>query len=126
MVNNGSCDQLFINTTGLGELPATVNISAANVQPGDKIIVSGTIADHGMAVMTVRERLSFQSEITSDTVALNDLVATMLAVSTDIHAMRDPTRGGVATTLNELAKSSNVGIKIYETHLPIRDNVRGA
>jgi hydrogenase expression/formation protein HypE len=126
VVNNGSCDQLFINTTGLGELPATVNISAANVQPGDKIIVSGTIADHGMAVMTVRERLSFQSEITSDTVALNDLVATMLAVSTDIHAMRDPTRGGVATTLNELAKSSNVGIKIYETHLPIRDNVRGA
>lgn len=126
VVNKGSCDKLFINTSGIGIVPNNVNISANRLSLGDKIIVSGTVADHGMAVMTVREGLSFQSQIKSDTAALNGLVDTMLNVSNDIHAMRDPTRGGVATTLNEFAKQSNVGIQLYADSVPVRPEVKGA
>lgn len=126
VVNKGSCDKLFINTSGIGIIPNNVNISANRLSLGDKIIVSGTVADHGMAVMTVREGLSFQSQIKSDTAALNGLVDTMLNVSNDIHAMRDPTRGGVATTLNEFAKQSNVGIQLYADSVPVRPEVKGA
>ena len=125
-MNKGSCDKLFINTSGIGIVPNDVNISANRLSLGDKIIVSGTVADHGMAVMTVREGLSFQSQIKSDTAALNALVDTMLDVSNDIHAMRDPTRGGVATTLNEFAKQSNVGIQLYADSVPVRPEVKGA
>ncbi|MCF7823576.1 MAG: hydrogenase expression/formation protein HypE [Candidatus Marinimicrobia bacterium] len=126
VVNRGSCDKLFINTTGFGFVPEDVNISASNLQLGDKIILSGTLADHGMAVMTSREGLSFQSTVRSDTAGLNHLVADMLAVSKNIHAMRDPTRGGLATSLNEFAMASSKGIQLYDDKIPVRDDVRGA
>lgn len=126
VVNRGSCDKLFINTSGFGFVPDEVNISASRLRPGDKIILSGTVADHGMAVMTTREGLSFQSTVESDTAALNHLVRDMLAVSTNIHAMRDPTRGGLATSLNEFAMSSNVGIQLIDGTVPVHENVRGA
>ena len=126
VVDHGSCDKLFINTSGIGIIPGSINLGIPKIEIGDKIILSGTIADHGMAVMTTREGLSFQTQITSDTAALNGLVRDMLNVSTEVHAMRDPTRGGVATTLNEMAKSSKKGIQIYEDRIPVRDDVRGA
>ncbi len=126
VVNKGSCDKLFINTSGIGSVPDGVNISAANIKQGDKIIISGTVADHGMAVMTTREDLSFKSHVISDTAALNGLVDDMLKVTKNIHAMRDPTRGGVATTLNEFARQSNVGIQLYSDSIPVKPEVRGA
>ena len=126
VVNRGSCDKLFINTSGFGFVPDNVNISASNLKVGDKIIISGTLADHGMAVMTTREGLSFQSTVASDTAALNHLVADMLGVSHNIHALRDPTRGGLATSLNEFASSSKTGIQLYGDTIPVKENVRGA
>lgn len=126
VVNKGSCDKLFINTSGIGAVPDGVNISAMNIKPGDKIIISGTVADHGMAVMTTREDLSFKSQVKSDTAALNGLVDDMLKVSKDIRAMRDPTRGGVATTLNEFARQSKVGIQLYTDSVPVKPEVKGA
>ncbi len=126
VVNRGSGDKIFINTAGLGELPSGIDISVKNLKPGDKIILSGSIADHGMAVMTKRERLSFQTDIVSDSAALNHLVDDMLNSGGNIHAMRDPTRGGVAATLNEMAQGSSVGIKLLENEIPVRDTVRGA
>ena len=126
VVDHGSCDKLFINTSGIGIIPNGLDLGIPKIEIGDKIILSGTVADHGMAVMTTREGLSFQTQITSDTAALNGLVQDMLNVSTEIHAMRDPTRGGVATTLNEMAKSSKNGIQIYEEKIPVRDDVQGA
>ena len=126
VVNRGGCDKVFINTSGFGFVPDDVNISASNLEVGDKIILSGTLADHGMAVMTTREGLSFQSTVESDTAGLNHLVQDMLAVSTNIHAMRDPTRGGLATSLNEFASSSKVGIQLYGDTIPVKENVRGA
>ena len=126
VVNRGSCDKLFINTTGIGFVPDDVHISASNLKPGDKILLSGTLADHGMAVMTSREGLSFQSTVKSDTAGLNHLVEDMLKVSNNIHAMRDPTRGGLATSLNEFATSSKVGIQLFDGRIPVNDDVRGA
>lgn len=126
VVNRGCCDKLFITTTGVGRVPEGVNISAANLQAGDRIILSGTIADHGMAILTSREGLSFASRVQSDTAALNGLVARMLQASPAIHAMRDPTRGGLATTLNEFAAASGVGIVLKEATIPVRPEVRGA
>jgi len=126
VVNRGCCDKLFITTTGVGRVPEGVNISAANLRPGDRLIVSGTIADHGMAILTSREGLSFQSRVTSDTAPLNGLVEAMLEVTRDLHALRDPTRGGLATTLNEFAASSRIGILLDEAAIPVRPEVRGA
>ncbi|MBU0728612.1 MAG: hydrogenase expression/formation protein HypE [Proteobacteria bacterium] len=126
VVNIGSCDKIFINTTGIGMIPEGTMISAASLKPGDAIIVSGTLGDHGMAIMTSRKGLSFQSRILSDTAPLNHLVDAMLAVSKNIHALRDPTRGGVAATLNEWAKASNLGIVIDEEKIPVREEVRAA
>ncbi|MBU4033529.1 MAG: hydrogenase expression/formation protein HypE [Proteobacteria bacterium] len=126
VVNRGCCDKLFINTTGVGRVPEGVNISAANLKCGDKIILSGSIADHGMAILTSREGLSFESRVKSDTASLNGLVEKMLQASSSIHAMRDPTRGGLATTLNEFATSSRVGIVLEEGAVPVRPEVRGA
>ncbi|MGV1098335.1 hydrogenase expression/formation protein HypE [Thiovibrio sp. JS02] len=126
VVHRGSCDKLFITTSGVGLVPARANLSAANLVPGDRIIVSGTIGDHGMAILTSREGLSFQSRVESDTAALNGLVATMLSASSRIHALRDPTRGGLATTLNEFAASSQVGIRLVEEAIPVRPAVRSA
>ena len=126
VVNKGHGDKIFINTSGIGVIPEKVHISAHQIKPGDKIILSGTIADHGMAIMSVREGLSFESVIESDTAALNHLVQAMIKVSPNIHAMRDPTRGGLATTLNELAQASSVGVRISEEAIPIRETVKAA
>ena len=126
VVNRRCCDKLFITPTGVGRVPEGVNISAANLKPGDKVILSGSIADHGMAILTSREGLSFASRVQSDTAALNGLVAQMLQAFPAIHAMRDPTRGGLATTLNEFAAASGAGIMLEEAAIPVRPEVRGA
>jgi hydrogenase expression/formation protein HypE len=126
VVQKGQCDRIFINTSGVGFVREGVDLSCRNLRPGDAVILSGTIGDHGMAVMTTREGLSFQSRISSDTAALNGMIHEVLDVVPGVHAMRDPTRGGVAATLNELAFSSSVGIELDETAIPVREEVRGA
>ena len=126
VVGKGQCDKIFINTSGLGSVMAGVNLSCRNLQVGDTLILSGTVGDHGMAIMTSREELSFQSKITSDCAALNSMIIAVLDAVPAIHAMRDPTRGGVAATLNELAVSSAVGIEINELSIPVKPDVRGA
>jgi hydrogenase expression/formation protein HypE len=125
VVPKGAADKIFINTSGIGLIPGGVDISSGNVRPGDNIILSGTIADHGMAILIQREGMSFESSITSDTAPLNHMVSRMLSACKDIHVLRDPTRGGVGTALNEIAEQSNLGIKIYETKIPVRDEVSG-
>jgi hydrogenase expression/formation protein HypE len=131
VVDRGKGDQVFITTTGIGLVPEGVHISADRARPGDKILLSGFIGDHGMAIMSQRENLEFESTIESDCASLNGLVEAMLATpgqrDTDfLHCLRDPTRGGVATTLNEIAKRSNVGMAIDEDAIPVRDSVKGA
>ena len=126
VVDRGKGDKIFINTSGLGVVDAGINVSPKSAQIGDKIIVSGLIAVHGIAIMSVREGLEFDTPIKSDTAPLNDLVQTMFAASKNIHVLRDPTRGGVASALNEIASSSNVGVKIYEERMPLSEEVRGA
>jgi hydrogenase expression/formation protein HypE len=126
VVGKGSCDKIFINTSGVGVVPDHVQLSADSLAPGDAVILSGTLADHGMAVMTVREGLSFRSTVTSDTAALNDLVQTILKAGPNTRTFRDPTRGGAATTLNEFAKSSQVGIRLDESALKVRPDARSA
>src|SRR5208283_2744222 len=118
VVNRGSADKLFINTSGIGIIPEGINISGINAKPGDKIILSGTIRDHGLAVLSKREGISFSTNLESDCAPLAGLVAEMLQASRNIHSLRDPTRGGLATTLNELAGQSKVGIRIEETKIP--------
>jgi hydrogenase expression/formation protein HypE len=126
VVNRGKGDKVFITTTGIGLVEKPVHISADRAQPGDKIILSGYIGDHGMAILSQRENLEFEGVIESDCAPLNDLVAEMLEVTDDIHCLRDPTRGGVATVLNELASRSQVGMLLQESEIPVRDTVRGA
>ena len=126
VVGKGQCDKIFINTSGVGIIREGLNLSCRNLKPGDSIILSGTVGDHGMAIMTSRKGLSFQSHITSDCAALNSMIAAVLDAVPAVHAMRDPTRGGVAATLNELAVSSSVGIEIKETSIPVKPDVRGA
>ena len=126
VVNRGSADKLFINTAGVGIIPAGVDISGWNAKPGDKVILSGTIGDHGIAVLSQREGLSFSTQLQSDCAPLGKLVAKMLQVSSQIHCLRDPTRGGLTTTLNELATQSKVGIKIEEDKIPVREEVHAA
>jgi hydrogenase expression/formation protein HypE len=126
VVGKGSCDGIFINTSGLGVIPAGVNLSASSLAPGDSVILSGTLADHGMAVMTVREGLSFQSTVASDSAALNGLIKVILAAGPGTKTLRDPTRGGAATSLNEFAKASGVGIKLEESAIKVRPDVAGA
>jgi hydrogenase expression/formation protein HypE len=126
VVGKGQCDKIFINTSGVGTVREGVNLSCRNLKPGDTIILSGTVGDHGMAIMTSREGLSFQSKISSDCAALNSMIAAVLDVVPTVHAMRDPTRGGVAATLNELAGSSSIGIEINEITIPVKPDVRGA
>jgi hydrogenase expression/formation protein HypE len=126
VVDRGKGDKIFVNTSGIGMVPDDVNIDPALATPGDLIILSGPIASHGMAIMSVREGLEFETAIESDTAALNGLVETMLAASSAIHVLRDPTRGGVASALNEIAERSRVGIRIDESRIPIRADVQGA
>jgi len=126
VVNRGKADRLFINTAGIGVVGTGRDISGSNAREGDKIILSGGIGEHGMAVMSQREGLQFRLPVVSDCAPLNWLVAEMLAVSKNIHSLRDPTRGGLASTLNEFARQSGVGITIEEDKIPIHDGVRGA
>lgn len=126
VVNRGKGDKLFISTTGIGLIEKPVNISAGQARPGDKIILSGYIGDHGMAILSQRENLEFEGVIESDCAALHSLVSDMLDVTLDIHTLRDPTRGGVATVLNEIAQQSQVGMLLNEKDIPVRDTVRGA
>jgi len=126
VVNRGSADKLFINTSGIGIIPKGIDISGANARVGDKIILSGTIGDHGIAVMSQREGLKFSVPVQSDCAPLNKLVSQMLEASLKINCLRDPTRGGLATTLNEFARQSGMGIIIEEDKIPVRDAVRAA
>lgn len=126
VVDRGKGDKLFINTSGIGVVPEGVRIAPIMAAVGDKIIINGPIALHGIAVLSVREGLQFETRVESDTVALNSLVDVMLETCRDIHVLRDPTRGGVATTLNEIAESANVGIEIDERAVPVPEEVRGA
>lgn len=126
VVDRGKGDEIFINTSGVGVVDSGINVSPKSAKVGDKIIVSGLIAVHGIAIMSVREGLEFDTPIKSDTAPLNGLVQAMFATSKNIHVLRDPTRGGVASALNEIASSSNVGVKIYEERIPLSEGVRGA
>jgi hydrogenase expression/formation protein HypE len=127
VVERGHGDGCYINTAGVGSLRPGIKVGPHLAQPGDAILVSGTIGDHGMAIMSVREGLEFESQIRSDCAALNGLIAQVLdAAGTAVHTMRDPTRGGLASTLNEIANSSNVGVVIDEASLPVRPDVQSA
>lgn len=126
VVPKHAADKIFINTSGLGIIPEGVDIAGKNARPGDKIIINGTIADHGITILIQRESLNFNSPLKSDTAPLNHLVADMMATSSQIHTLRDPTRGGVATSLNEIAQQAKVGVKLYEDAIPVHDEVRGA
>jgi len=126
VVDRGKGDGVFITTSGIGVIPPGVDIHPSRIRPGDVVLINGPIARHGIAIMSVREGLSFASQITSDTAPLHALVAAMLAVCPDIHVLRDPTRGGVASTLNEIAAQGSAGIELEETAIPVDEDVRGA
>lgn len=127
VVERGHGDGCYINTTGVGVLRAGVSVGPQRAQAGDAILVSGAMGDHGMAIMSVREGLEFESPIRSDCAALNGMIAGVLdAAGGAVHTMRDPTRGGLASTLNEIATASNVGIAIDEAKLPVRAEVQSA
>jgi hydrogenase expression/formation protein HypE len=128
VVHKGKADGLFINTTGIGRIPpgAVRSLSAAGLRVGDRVLLSGTVGDHGMAVLTTREGLRFESDIRSDTAPLHGLARLILEDEADIRAMRDPTRGGLATTLVEMARASKVTVTIRETEIPVTEPVRGA
>ncbi len=126
VVEKGKADGVFITTTGIGMVPEGVRISGDRARPGDRILVSGTMGDHGIAVLSKRENLTFETAILSDTAPLHELVAEMVACAPDIHCLRDPTRGGLATTLNEIAHQSGVGMKINERSIPVKGEVASA
>ncbi len=126
VVERGNGDGVFITTTGVGLLPVGRELSGRRAQPGDAILVSGTLGDHGMAIMAGRDNLGFESPIVSDTAALHGLIDALLECGADIHVLRDPTRGGLATTLNEIARQSSVGMMIQEKALPINPLVAAA
>ncbi len=126
VVNRGHGDGVFINTSGIGFIAAGVELSGAFCKPGDKILVSGTVGDHGITVMACREELSFNADIQSDAAPLNHLIAEVLVAAPDTRCFRDPTRGGLASTLNELAGQSDVDFIVEEDAVPVKDAVRGA
>jgi hydrogenase expression/formation protein HypE len=126
VVSRGQADKLFITTSGIGIIPPGADISGGNARAGDKVLLSGTIGDHGIAVMSQREGLKFSMTLESDCAPLNKLVSQMLEASSRIHCLRDPTRGGLATTLNELAQQSKVGIVLDEAKIPVKDEVKAA
>ena len=126
VVERGSADKIFINTAGLGLVPPGVSVSGQSARPGDRIILSGCMADHGVTILSKREGLSFSARLRSDSAPLNGLVKRMLDASPRIRCFRDPTRGGVATTLNEIAGQSKVGLVLDEESIPVRDIVRSA
>ncbi len=127
VVDKGKGDGVFINTTGVGIIPPGIHISPKRAQPGDLILINGAIAVHGIAIMSVREGLEFETTLASDTAPLHDLVARILEVGGDkVHVLRDPTRGGVASALNEIASKAKVGIVLNEASIPIWEEVKGA
>jgi hydrogenase expression/formation protein HypE len=126
VVDRGKADKIFINTAGIGQVRDGVQIDPRRATPGDKIIVSGFIAVHGIAIMSVREGLEFETEIASDTAPLNGLVDAMCATGRDIHVLRDPTRGGLTSSLVEIAQAANVGMLLDEARIPITEEVKGA
>jgi hydrogenase expression/formation protein HypE len=126
VVEKGKGDGVFINTTGVGVVAEGIEISGDRARPGDAILVSGTMGDHGVAIMSLRENLSFETTIRSDTAALHGLVAAMIEAVPAVHCLRDPTRGGLATTLNEIARQSRCGMRLEETAIPVRPEVAAA
>jgi hydrogenase expression/formation protein HypE len=126
VVPKGNADKIFINTAGIGIIPQGVDVSSANARPGDLVLINGDIGDHGMAILTSREGLSMKTQLESDSAPLNTLVDVMLAHSERLHVLRDPTRGGVATALNEIAAQSGVGIQIFEADLPVSKPTQAA
>jgi hydrogenase expression/formation protein HypE len=126
VVERGAADKLFINTAGIGVVPRGAALSAANARPGDAVIVSGTLGDHGTAILVARAELALECDVESDCRPLHGLVAAMLAASAEVHCVRDATRGGAATVLNEFALASDVSIRVDEAALPVRPEVRGA
>jgi hydrogenase expression/formation protein HypE len=126
VVEKGKGDGLFINTTGIGIVPPGLRLSSNQAKPGDRVILSGPIGDHGIAILAQRAGLEFETHITSDSAPLHEMVAAMLAASTEIRCMRDPTRGGVSSALNEIAAQSRVSIQIEEARILVRDEVKGA
>lgn len=126
VVERGGADGLYINTAGVGEVPEDINLSGANCQPGDVILVSGTLGDHGIAIMSQREGLAFSTSIESDAAPLNHLIHDVLAAAPHTRCFRDPTRGGLASTLNEFAEASGVEMEIDEDAVPVRPEVQGA
>lgn len=126
VVNRGGADGIFINTAGIGLIPPGIMISGSNARSGDQVLLSGPIGDHGVAILSAREGLQFSTALESDCAPLNGLVAKMIAASPEIRCLRDPTRGGLASTLNELARQSGVGIWVEENRIPVKEEVRGA
>jgi hydrogenase expression/formation protein HypE len=126
VVERGAADKLFINTAGIGVVPHGVNLSAKRARPGDAVIVNGTLGDHGIAILLARNTLALEAEVASDCQPLHGLVAAMLAACPDLHCLRDATRGGLATVLNEFAAASRVGIRLREAAVPVNETVRGA
>jgi hydrogenase expression/formation protein HypE len=126
VVDRGKADKIFINTSGVGVVPESVNIHPAQAQVGDKVIISGAIAVHGIAIMSARDGLEFETEIGSDSAPLHELVEALIAAKIDIHVLRDPTRGGVTSALTEIAQTAKVGMLLDETSIPISEEVKGA
>ena len=126
VVECGKCEGLYVNTAGLGEIVTTNSLGASNVKPGDTVIINGPIGEHGVAVMSRREGIAFQTDVVSDCASLWSIVKAILDTEVEIHAMRDPTRGGVAAAVCDIARASNVGIRLREDALPIGREVRGA
>ena len=126
VVDKGKGDKIFINTSGIGHIPDNIDIGPKRTQAGDVIIINGRIAEHGVAIMSSREGLEFETSIISDTMPLNSLMKEVYSVTNDVHVLRDPTRGGVSSALNEIAKTADVGIEINEKDIPISEQVKGA
>lgn len=124
VVGKGGADKVFINTSGIGLVDSGVDISSRNARPGDKIILSGTIGDHGIAILSAREGFDFRTKVKSDCQPLNGMVSEILKVSKNVHVLRDPTRGGLATSLNEIAEQSGVGIEIEQDKIPVKEEVK--
>lgn len=126
VVNRGHGDGVFINTSGVGVIAPGIDLGGAQCRPGDAVLVSGTLGDHGITIMSCRESLSFSAQVESDAAPLNHLIQEVLQAAPDVRCFRDPTRGGLASTLNELAEQSNTSFEILEEDIPVRDSVRAA
>ncbi|MBM4176177.1 MAG: hydrogenase expression/formation protein HypE [Ignavibacteria bacterium] len=126
VVDKGKGDKVFISTSGVGLIENGIDIFPKNCRVGDVILLNGKIADHGIAIMSARQGLEFETEVVSDSAPMNGLVDSILKVTKNVHVMRDPTRGGIASALNEIASAANVGIEIYEDKIPLSEQVKGA